>query len=204
MSEASSSSSRSSANPSPSTEHVPSPTDDGAISLHLPTSFLVLPPVAGLIGLGIGMSRGGSRARLRFLAENAHRPPTTYRGWVRTLVQRSRGVMLIKQYFYTKTRNYRIVFGALRTGGKYALALSSATLAYVALDESVGVARERLIGKHGEGQWQTEESEDGRPRRVGWREGGVWWGDGMIAGGLLGLVAGGICTFTRPSIVRRT
>jgi hypothetical protein len=41
-----------------------------------------LPPVAGLIGLGIGMSRGGSRARLRFLAENAHRPPTTYRGWV--------------------------------------------------------------------------------------------------------------------------
>ena len=66
-------------------EHIPSPTDEGAISLHLPTSFLVLPPVAGLIGLGIGMSRGGSRARLRFLAENAHRPPTTYRGWVRPL-----------------------------------------------------------------------------------------------------------------------
>lgn len=62
-------------------EHVPSPTDEGAISLHLPTSFLVLPPTAALIGLGIGMSRGGSRARLRFLAENAHRPPTTYRGW---------------------------------------------------------------------------------------------------------------------------
>jgi hypothetical protein len=61
---------------------LPQPTDDGAISIHLPTSFLVLPPVAGLIGLGIGMSRGGSRARLRFLAENAHRPPTTYRGWV--------------------------------------------------------------------------------------------------------------------------
>lgn len=53
------------------------------ISIHLPTSFVVLPPVAGLIGLGIGMSRGGSRARLRFLAENAHRPPTTYRGWAR-------------------------------------------------------------------------------------------------------------------------
>jgi hypothetical protein len=61
---------------------APLPTDEGAISIHLPTSFLVLPPVAGLIGLGIGMSRGGSRARLRFLAENAHRPPTTYRGWV--------------------------------------------------------------------------------------------------------------------------
>ena len=69
----------------PEPEHVPSPNNEGAISLHLPTSFLVLPPVAGLIGLGIGMSRGGSRARLRFLAENAHRPPTTYRGWVRLL-----------------------------------------------------------------------------------------------------------------------
>ena len=100
------------------------------------------------------------------------------------------------QYFYTKTRNYRIVFGALRTGGKYALALSSATLAYVALDESVGVVRERLIGKHGEGQWQAQESQDGRPRRVGWREGGVWWGDGMIAGGILGLGVGTICTST--------
>ena len=99
-----------------------------------------------------------------------------------------------RQYFYTKTRNYRIVFGALRTGGKYALALSSATSAYVALDESVGVLRERLVGKHGEGQWQAQESEDGRPRRVGWREGGVWWGDGMIAGGILGLGVGALCT----------
>jgi hypothetical protein len=67
-------------------------------------------------------------------------------------------------------------------------------LAYVALDETVGVARERVFGKHGEGQWRDEQSEDGRPRRVGWREGGVWWGDGMIAGGLLGLGVGAICT----------
>jgi hypothetical protein len=101
--------------------------------------------------------------------------------------------LLTLKYFYTKTRNYRILYGALRTGGKYALALSSATLAYVALDESVGVARESLVGEHGVGQWQQEQSDDGRPRRVGWRKGGVWWGDGMIAGGLLGMVVGAAC-----------
>jgi hypothetical protein len=101
--------------------------------------------------------------------------------------------MLTIQYFYTKTRNYRMLFGALRTGGKYAFALSSATLAYVLLDESVGVARERMVGEHGTGQWQHEQSDDGRPRRVGWRKGGVWWGDGLIAGALLGMGVGAIC-----------
>lgn len=64
----------------------------------------------------------------------------------------------------------------------------------------MGVARERLIGEHGSGQWQTEQSEDGRPRRVGWRKGGVWWGDGLIAGGLLGMAVGTICTSTLPLV----
>lgn len=52
------------------------------IELTIPHNLLVLPASAALVGLVIGMSRGGSRARLRFLAENAHRPPTTIQGWV--------------------------------------------------------------------------------------------------------------------------
>lgn len=52
------------------------------ISVHIPHSMLTLPPTAAAIGLIMGMSRGGSRARLRFLAENAHRMPTTVQGWV--------------------------------------------------------------------------------------------------------------------------
>lgn len=51
-------------------------------ALHIPPRLLVLPPAALGLGLVIGMSRGGSRARLRFLAENAHRLPTTIQGWV--------------------------------------------------------------------------------------------------------------------------
>jgi hypothetical protein len=52
------------------------------IALAVPSSLLVLPPTAALVGMIIGISRGGSRARLRFLAENAHRQPRTVQGWV--------------------------------------------------------------------------------------------------------------------------
>ena len=51
-------------------------------SLHVPRRLLILPPTAVVLGAVIGMSRGGTRARLRFLAENAHRQPTTIQGWV--------------------------------------------------------------------------------------------------------------------------
>lgn len=59
--------------------------DDASVSkvfINLPTNLLIIPPTAAMIGLIIGMSRGGSRARLRFLAENAHRQPRTVQGWV--------------------------------------------------------------------------------------------------------------------------
>lgn len=55
----------------------------GAISLTVPTNLIMLPAAAGLVGLSIGFIRGGSRARLRFLVENAHRKPKTVQGWVR-------------------------------------------------------------------------------------------------------------------------
>jgi hypothetical protein len=53
---------------------------------------------------------------------------------------------LYHQYFYTKTRNYRIFFAALRTGARYAMALSGATAAYVFMDESIGYIREQVVG----------------------------------------------------------
>lgn len=126
-----------------------------------------------------------------------------------------------KQYFYTKTRNYRIFFAALRTGSRYALALSGATAAYVLMDESIGYARERFLGyraeegavvddplsgdstRGGSGgvreavPWRSEKSLDRSgveiPRRVGWREGGVSLWDGGLAGGIMGLGVGTIC-----------
>lgn len=55
------------------------------------------------------------------------------------------------------------------------------------------MARENVFGERGEAQWREVESEEGMPRRVGWRKGGVWWGDGLLAGGILGLSVGAIC-----------
>ncbi len=83
----SSSSSSSSSSLSQSTSCTP-PTEDRLATprritlANIPSPLLTLPPVAALIGATIGMSRGGSRARLRFLAENAHRQPRTVQGWV--------------------------------------------------------------------------------------------------------------------------
>lgn len=57
----------------------------------------------------------------------------------------------------------------------------------------MGVAREEILGQKDGAQWREEQSEDGRPRRVGWRKGGVWWGDGLVAGGLLGVAVGALC-----------
>jgi hypothetical protein len=41
------------------------------------------------------------------------------------------------QYFYTKTRNYRILFGACRQGAKDAVKLGAATALYVLAEEGV-------------------------------------------------------------------
>ncbi|KIR27147.1 hypothetical protein I309_03857 [Cryptococcus deuterogattii LA55] len=159
-------------------------TTPGAISLTVPTNLIMLPAAAALVGLSIGFIRGGSRARLRFLVENAHRKPKTVQGW----------------YFYTKTRNYRVFFGALKAGGKYALGLGGATAGFVLVDESVGWAREQVFGPAGE--IQNAVTQDGDAfglgqgegsqvkRKAGWRKGEVKWEDGGVAGGLMGLVVG--------------
>lgn len=55
---------------------------ESAWKIAIPSNFLILPPAAATLGLVIGMTRGGRIARLRFLAENVHRQPTTYQGWV--------------------------------------------------------------------------------------------------------------------------
>lgn len=55
------------------------------------------------------MIRGGRAAGLRFLAENAHNPPKTVRGW----------------YFYNKTKNYRMMWAGLRDGTRGAVSIVS-------------------------------------------------------------------------------
>ncbi|KAI8986039.1 hypothetical protein BDB01DRAFT_76691 [Pilobolus umbonatus] len=55
-------------------------------------------------GFSIGAYLGGKQSGLQYLAENAHKLPTTVQGW----------------YFYHKTKNYRMMLGGIKRGVKYA------------------------------------------------------------------------------------
>lgn len=89
------------------------------IHLTIPSRYYMLPGAAIIVGTTIGLFRGSRTASLRFLAENAHRPPTTVQGW----------------YFYNKTKNYRVILGGLRGAGADALKLGTTAGGWVAIEE---------------------------------------------------------------------
>ncbi|GAC96284.1 hypothetical protein PHSY_003864 [Pseudozyma hubeiensis SY62] len=62
----------------------------------------VLPSTAFGLGLVSGVLTFGRKAGLVFMAENAHRLPDTVQGW----------------YFYSKTKNYKVLLGAAKGGLK--------------------------------------------------------------------------------------
>lgn len=87
----------------------------------LHSRYFVLPVSAAILGTLIGAVRGSRRASLRFLAENAHRPPTTVQGW----------------YFYNKTKNYRQMAAGLQEGGLNATKLGAAALVWVGIEDGL-------------------------------------------------------------------
>ena len=74
-----------------------------------------------LLGTTIGAFRGARNASLRFLAENAHRPPKTLQGW----------------YFYKKTKNYRMMLGGLQEAGKDSGKLGLTALGWVGAEDAL-------------------------------------------------------------------
>jgi len=95
--------------------------EDAAIRLSIPPRLIVVPATAFMVGCAIGMVRGGRNASLRFLAENAHRPPTTVQGW----------------YFYKKTKNYKVMWGALKGAGREAVKVTALAGSYVGVEEGL-------------------------------------------------------------------
>ncbi|TFK43175.1 hypothetical protein BDQ12DRAFT_718418 [Crucibulum laeve] len=91
------------------------------IRLNIPSRFYLVPGTAILVGTAIGVMRGGRAASLRFLAENAHRPPTTVQGW----------------YFYNKTKNYKVILGGLKGAGADAARLAVVALGWVGIEEGM-------------------------------------------------------------------
>lgn len=87
----------------------------------LHSRYFILPVSAAIMGTLIGAVRGSHRASLRFLAENAHRPPTTVQGW----------------YFYNKTKNYRRMAAGLQEGGLNAMKLGITALVWVGIEDGL-------------------------------------------------------------------
>ncbi|KAH6915386.1 hypothetical protein BKA70DRAFT_1258825 [Coprinopsis sp. MPI-PUGE-AT-0042] len=92
-----------------------------AIHLTIPPRLYQVPLIGLSLGCAIGIMRGGRAASLRFLAENAHRPPTTVQGW----------------YFYKKTKNYKVMLGGLKGAAKEGGRLGAISLLFVGLEEGM-------------------------------------------------------------------
>jgi hypothetical protein len=92
-----------------------------AIHINVDSRVLILPTTAALIGAFIGFRRGARSAALRFLAENAHRTPTTVQGW----------------YFYNKTKNYRVLLEGAKDAARNGGFLGASAAGWVAVEQGI-------------------------------------------------------------------
>lgn len=107
------------------------------------TSFLrsvlsispVLPTTAFSVGLVSGLLTSGKRAGLVFMAENAHRLPDTVQGW----------------YFYSKTKNYKVLLGAAKGGLKQGLRLGVWTTGFCLAERVAELGRAAVQGERESG-----------------------------------------------------
>ncbi|KAL1744397.1 hypothetical protein HDZ31DRAFT_38762 [Schizophyllum fasciatum] len=97
------------------------PVEDARVRLPFPDRLWIVPLGSSVLGTLIGLRRGARHASLQYRAENAHRPPRTVGGW----------------YFYHKTKNYRVILGALRQGGRTGPLVGAIAGTYVFLEDLV-------------------------------------------------------------------
>ncbi|ELU45947.1 hypothetical protein AG1IA_00024 [Rhizoctonia solani AG-1 IA] len=164
--------------------------ETGKIRINVPARYYLVPGVCFTTGLILGLTRGARQASLRFLAENAHRRPTTVQGW----------------YFYKKTKNYRVMWGALKGGGAVGLKMAGFGALWVGLEQGSVVLGDKIGGRTGEWIAQGREmvagvgsaglvptastgmGTGGRIRNARWRC-DVWGASGAgVAGGSRGSV----------------
>ncbi|KAJ2863927.1 hypothetical protein GGH94_003285 [Coemansia aciculifera] len=80
--------------------------------------------VGGGVGAVCGGLLGGQLAGRQYLAERAHRLPTTVQGW----------------FFYQKWKNYRVILGGMRGASKYAARVGGCVVAFAAIESAVDQA----------------------------------------------------------------
>ncbi|EIE80168.1 hypothetical protein RO3G_04873 [Rhizopus delemar RA 99-880] len=87
---------------------------------------ILMTTIGSLWGFGIGAFLGGRQSGLQYLAENAHRLPTTVQGW----------------YFYHKTKNYKMMLGGMKKGMRYAGKTGGLCLLYGSLEAALDDVRQ--------------------------------------------------------------
>ncbi|RMJ23809.1 hypothetical protein PHISP_05330 [Aspergillus sp. HF37] len=76
-------------------------------------------------GMAIGSAHGTKMAAYRFRAENAHRFPTSSKGW----------------YQYHRNKNYAVIVGGVREGVKLGLKVGAAAMAFCLFEETADHVR---------------------------------------------------------------
>ncbi|TGZ83907.1 hypothetical protein EX30DRAFT_393453 [Ascodesmis nigricans] len=114
--------------PQPLSHAYNHPTLTPRLSLPLPVRLFTTCTASFLIGAGLGGSLAGSTTALRFRAENAHRQPQSAKGW----------------YFYHKTKNYQVAWGAIKGGIKGGARLAAWVAAFVVCEDAVDRLRGRV------------------------------------------------------------
>ncbi|KAJ2791129.1 hypothetical protein H4R21_006373, partial [Coemansia helicoidea] len=88
--------------------------------------LVLMGAVSGGAGALIGGYLGAQQSSRQYLAERAHRLPTTVEGW----------------FFYHKWKNYRVILGGVRRAAHYAPRLAGCVVAFTAAE----AALDRALG----------------------------------------------------------
>ncbi|RCI10882.1 hypothetical protein L249_5207 [Ophiocordyceps polyrhachis-furcata BCC 54312] len=109
----------------PATSALPTPEQDGRLSMATPTRLLFGSLSSGFVGFTLGAVQGGQMAQLRFRAEHAHKMPDSTTGW----------------YLYHKSKNYHAMQGGIREGLRMAVKTSFWTFLALGLESTVDSCR---------------------------------------------------------------
>ncbi|GAA5831783.1 hypothetical protein JCM11251_003880 [Rhodosporidiobolus azoricus] len=136
---------------------------------------VVIPVAAFVFGFTSGLVSSSKLASKQFLAENAHRLPTTVQGW----------------YFYQKTKNYRVLYSGLKGGFRTGLRLGAWTTAFVTLQDGLDTAGRKAVALYVPGGERRLEEVKTR------------WAAGGLAGVGLAAAAGSFYRLSRYTAPRR-
>ncbi|CBQ71897.1 conserved hypothetical protein [Sporisorium reilianum SRZ2] len=161
-----------------------------------PASFLrsvlaispVLPSTAFGLGLVSGVLTSGKRAGLVFMAENAHRLPDTVQGW----------------YFYSKTKNYKVLLGAAKGGLKQGSRLGIWTTGFCLAERLAELTRgsvQTQFASSGSNSSSSSRSAVPAEASEGVKVLGHWT-DGALAGVATAAAATALYRLPKPSAVR--